>query len=494
MSSYINTNLNSLVAQNNLSTSQSSLATAMQRLSSGLRINSAADDAAGYAISQRMTAQINGADQAGRNANDGISLAQTAQGALSQITANLQTMRTLAVQSANGTNSASDRAALNSEFQALSSEIQRVAQSASFNGVNLLDGTFNSQNFQVGANAGGTNTITVASISSAQTSALGGSAATAATTYTGGSATSAALTAGAVTLNGIQVGASAAGASAGQTADSAYAIAAAINAVSAQSGVSATAAATTVTGAPASTSLAMTAANSFNINGVNVGAIAAGGNAAGQGANVAAAINSVSAQSGVTATADNTGRVTLTAADGRDISLVAQGTTSAATALANTGLTTGDVVASVAAVVTTAKVTLNSTAANIVVSGGAVGSAGFTAGSYAASTTLAYQTVANADVLTASDATQALSTIDGALATVNSSAAALGAVQNRFSSVVAGLATTGQNLTAARSQIQDANFASETASLSRAQILQQAGTAMIAQANQQPQGVLALLK
>ena len=481
----INTNMNSLVAQNNLATNQTALATAMQRLSSGLRINSAADDAAGLSISARMTAQINGSDQAGRNANDGISLAQTAGGALSQIAANLQTMRTLAVQSANGTNSTSDRAALNAEFQALSSEIQRVAQSASFNGVNLLDGTFTAQSFQVGANAGAANVVTVPQISSAQTTALGGSAATVGSTVTGG-VTTAPLAAGNLTLNGFQVGASVAGTAAGQTADSAYAIAAAINAVSAQSGVTATANPASITGTAASMASGALAAGSFSINGVSVGAIVAGGSAVGQGANAAAAINQISAQTGVTATADATsGAVTLTAADGRDISLTL-GTGTAATVLAATGL--------VAPGTTTGKVTLTSNnAAGIVVSGGAVANAGLTAGTTAPSTTLAYQTVAQADILTTSDSSQALSTIDGALATINASQAELGAVQNRFSSVVTDLQTTSQNLTASRSRIQDADFAAETAALSRSQILQQAGT-MVAQATSLPQGVLTLLK
>ena len=494
MTSIVNTNMNSLTAQNNLSTNQASLATAMQRLSSGLRINSAKDDAAGLAISQRMTAQINGSNQAARNANDGISLAQTAEGALGQIGSNLQRMRELAVQSANGTNSASDRAALNNEVQALSQEIDRVAQSASFNGVNLLDGSFTAQKFQVGANATANDSITVSQISSARTSALGGSGTSTASTVTG-TATTAALTAGAVTLNGFQVGASSVGASAGQSAASAFSIAAAINGVSSQSGVTATANASTVTGAVQSVFAGFTAANSFSVNGVNVGAIANGATAPGAGANVAAAINSVSTQTGVTATADNLGKVTLTAADGRDITLLAQGTTTAAAALTDWGLVTGDVAGPVAAVTTHGTVTLNSTnAAGIVVSGGAVASAGLTAATTAPSTTLTINSISSIDVLTASNATNALSAIDGALSSVNSSRASLGAIQNRFSSVVASLQTTAQNLTASVSRIQDADFAAETASLSRAQILQQAGTAMVAQANQGPQGVLALLR
>ena len=171
MPQIINTNIASLTAQRNLNMSQSALATSLQRLSSGLRINSAKDDAAGLAIAQRFTSQINGLNQAARNANDGISLAQTAEGALSAVTDNLQRIRQLAVQSANATNSLSDRQALDAEAQQLKAEIDRVAQTTTFNGVHLLDGSFSSQDFQVGANAG--EVITIASIANAQASALG---------------------------------------------------------------------------------------------------------------------------------------------------------------------------------------------------------------------------------------------------------------------------------------------------------------------------------
>ena len=170
----VNTNVSSLNAQRNLSTSQSSLTTSLQRLSSGLRINSAKDDAAGLAISERFTAQIRGTEQASRNANDGISLAQTAEGALSEIGNNLQRMRELAVQSSNATNSDSDRAAINNEVQALSTEIDRVAQNSAFNGTKLLDGSFTAKNFQVGANNSTNDSIAITAISSARTSALGG--------------------------------------------------------------------------------------------------------------------------------------------------------------------------------------------------------------------------------------------------------------------------------------------------------------------------------
>ena len=468
--SVINTNINSLTAQRNLGMSQASLATSMQRLSSGLRINSAKDDAAGLAISERMTTQIRGSNQAARNANDGISLAQTAEGDLAQIGNNLQRMRELAVQSANATNSSSDRAALDGEVQALSAEIDRVSQNSSFNGNKLLDGSFTAQKFQVGANNTANDSITIAAISSARTSVLGGY-----TTTKTGTATTAALTAGALILNGTSVGASAATSIPGQGSSSAYAIAAAINAVSGQSGVTATAQPTTLAGSAPAANGAI-AAGALTINGIDVGAVADGGTVAVQGANVAAAINLLSSQTGVTATADaTTGAVALTAADGRDI--VVGG------AITNTGIT--------ATGTTHGTVTLDSTSsAGITIAGTAPASAGFTAG-----TTLATETkISSMNVLTAAAATAALGTIDGALSTVSASRASLGAYQNRFTSVVTSLQTTSENLSASRSRIQDADFAAETANLSRAQVLQQAGTAMVAQANQLPQGVLALLR
>src|ERR1700761_8019554 len=171
MSLVLNTNLSSLVAQNSLTSSGSTLSSALQQLSSGLRINTAADDAAGYAITQSMTSQINGINQASRNANDGVSLAQTASGALQEVTNDLQTMRDLAVQSLNATNSTTDRQDLDSQFQQLKADIDSVATQTQFNGVNLLDGSFQGASFQVGANSG--QTITVASIGSSKSSAIG---------------------------------------------------------------------------------------------------------------------------------------------------------------------------------------------------------------------------------------------------------------------------------------------------------------------------------
>ncbi len=602
MPTFINTNMNSLNVQMALNASQNQQSTAMQRLATGLKINSAADNAAGFAIVTRMTSQIGGDNQAAANANDGISLAQTAAGDLTQITNNLQTMRNLSVQAANATNSASDRAALNNQLQSLSAEIQRVSQTSSFNGVNLLDGSFTAQTFQIGANAGANNQIQIASIASASTSQLGSAGTTTAATDVG-TFTTAGILAGGLTLNGIQVGASAVGTLPGQSTASASSIAAAVNAVSPQSGVTATASATSAVGSAPTAAGATTAiaANSFAINGVAVGAVAAGGTATGEGANVAAAINLVSAQSGVTATANaTTGAITLTAADGRNVNvstlsplngagvptgytaanLLAQtgfastltdtvtgaaaasggavavsmtintvaitaptglsGATAAQNAAAfvatfNTAATSG-LAADAAIVGITASsdangvitmssngtqasmaitadagsgfsaqygtyasqhgsVTLSSSnAAGIVASGGQIANAGFTAGTTAATTVSSVKSVASINISTAAGATAALSVIDGALAQVTASQAALGAVQNRFTSVVTSLQTTATNLTASQSRIQSTDYAAETANLSRAQILQQAGNAMLAQANQLPNQVMTLLR
>ncbi|HJU39250.1 MAG TPA: flagellin hook IN motif-containing protein, partial [Tahibacter sp.] len=203
----INTNVASLNAQRNLSSSQSALSTSLQRLSSGLRINSAKDDAAGLAISERFTSQIRGMDQASRNANDGISLAQTAEGAIGEIGNNLQRIRELAVQSANATNSATDRAALQTEASQLLAEIDRVANQTQFNGVKLIDGSFTSAVFQVGANAN--ETITVPSFVDANIAALGNvTSASGQSSSVAGINSLGAVGAGALVINGVDVGAS----------------------------------------------------------------------------------------------------------------------------------------------------------------------------------------------------------------------------------------------------------------------------------------------
>jgi len=380
----INTNVMSLNAQRNLQSSQSSLSTSIQRLSSGLRINSAKDDAAGLAISERFTSQIRGLNQAQRNANDGISLAQTAESALGQVTNNLQRIRELAVQSANTTNSTTDRAALQAEASQLLAEIDRVANQTSFNGVKLLDGSFSSAVFQVGANSGETITVSslvdsnVAALSSVTAASGQSSAVTAIDTFT-------AVGAGALVINGTDVGAS----------------------------------------------------------------IGAAGTAQQRVGQVVDAINNYSTTTGVSAAFDTaTNRIVLTSG------------------------------------------------ANIAVTGTDDGSlTGFNvAGNDGDATATTTNGLTGLSITGYAGASLAIQQIDSALSQVNSARATLGAIQNRFESVVSSLSATSENMSAARSRIQDADFAAETANLTRAQILQQAGTAMLAQANSAPQNVLSLLR
>ena len=319
----INTNLGAVAAQNSLRTSSLNQTTAMERLSSGIRINSAKDDAAGLAISTRMTANIRGLSAAIRNANDGISLTQTAEGALSSIGDNLQRIRELAVQSANTGNSESDRGALNTEARQLVSEIDRIANNSQFNGIKLLDGSFQNQSLQVGAGNDSNDRIAI-SIGSAKVSALGiGSNSSYSKVLTEGSAVSnVALVAGTLSINGAQIGGSSTDGVSYTNADSsAIAKASAINAASGLTGVTATVSKTEVTGA-AATTFADVAAGQVMINGVDVGAIGASRNAVERGVQTAAAINAKTSQTGVTATAStSTGALALTAADGRNITV-----------------------------------------------------------------------------------------------------------------------------------------------------------------------------
>ncbi len=708
--SVINTNISALQAQNSLRSTNLNLSTAMERLSTGTRINSAKDDAAGLAISTRMTASIRGISAAIRNANDGISLTQTAEGSLSQISDNLQRVRELAVQSSNTGNNASDRAAMNNEAKQLIAEIDRVASNTGFNGIKLLDGSFQNQALQVGAGNDANDRIAV-SIGSAKSSALGvGSGSSYAASTAGTNVGATALAAGVLSINNNFVGAAQAdGVSNTASSTSGIAVAAAINAISAKTNVTATVGATsgyagtTVTGFTTAI-----AAGDVKINGVSIGAIDANTTAAGRGGQVAAAVNAVSSQTGVTATFDKTsGAVSLAAADGRNITVdavsaggsskvtglgsgtvltatsataattttamaanafsvngvnvgaVAAGTavtgvtetaaitvgaggmtagqtltiggltytstgvstqtevgaafaslaagaitgggtakgtysgaltgfsTSAAvanvitatSATANTSVTdlaaasgtgasaittittatqgvtavsaveskaanvatainlvtsqtgvtasstagkvtlvsdgraitstavTADTGIDVAVAVTTAattantltnrsSVTLSSTQqAGINVSGGAaaMAAAGLTEAN-ATVTTTAGAGVSSIDLSTAAGSQAALTTLDSAINTITDSRAAMGAYQNRLTASISNLESTSSNLSASRSRILDTDYAKETTNLAKAQIISQAATAMLAQANQSGQSVLALLK
>ncbi len=475
MPQIINTNIASLNAQRNMNKSQDALGVSLQRLSTGLRINSAKDDAAGLAIAERFTTQIRGINQAVRNANDGISLAQTAEGALGEITNNLQRIRELAVQSANATNSSSDRAALQTEVSQLISEVDRVAQQSKFNGVALLDGSFASKQFQVGADAN--QTITINSIASARTSALGASYS--ATSVSTADVNTTATNGSNVAINGVSVIASSSdGVSFAGGTYSALSKVQAINA-SGISNVTASVIATDTTAGADVTDAAL-ADDDLVINGVNIGVVAAAGSVDGTGAAIIAKINTHSAATGVVAAYDSTNDdITLTASDGRNITVTATaGGTTASGFATGTNTYTG-------------RISLTSTGT----SGLTVTGTGAIIGSPAdASATQTGTAVSQLDISTVTGANTAMNSIDAALTSVNNSRASLGAFQNRFSSVVANLQTTSENLSASRSRIQDADFAAETASMTKSQVLQQAGVAILAQANALPQNVLSLLR
>ncbi|MBK9027753.1 MAG: flagellin [Propionivibrio sp.] len=503
MPQVINTNISSLNAQRNLNMSQSALSVSLQRLSSGLRINSAKDDAAGLAISERFTTQIRGLNQAIRNANDGVSLAQTGEGALAEVTSNLQRIRELAVQSANSTNSSSDRAALDLEVQQRLAEIDRTATQTSFNSLKILDGTFGNASFQVGANVG--ETISIGLSTSMRTNALGALA----TGTSSAEVTVAALTgagtikvgAGATTT----VAASTAGTQNGQSLGSAYSKAVAINAA-AVPGLTATATnnveftLTTVGGSATDT-------YSLMINGVAIYAAATDASTAITAQQITDAINANQSTTGVTAALSGA-NLRLSAADGRDIAIgqdITVGPAAGIAAGAGGSSTVNGVVFRDGTLGTVAQAGNNSATAAAVNGGTLTLSAledititgdGLIMGYAAATTTIAKDavTISSANVLTVTAANNTIQRIDSALSAVSALRSTFGAIQNRFESVTSSLSATSENLSAARSRIQDTDFAQETANLTRAQILQQSGIAMLGQANALPNNVLSLLR
>ena len=377
MPSVINTNLPSLNTQRNLTTSQASLATSIQRLSSGLRVNSAKDDAAGLAIAERMNAQVRGLNVAARNANDGVSLAQTAEGSLGKIGDMVQRIRELSVQSSNATNNATDRAALQAEVSQLKEEIDRVAGSSNFNGTKLLDGSFTSAKFQVGADAN--EGITVNGITDARLAGMG-----------------------------------------------------VVNRAATQSST-------------AISDLTATALADLTINGTDIGVLSAAGTTQERQAQVVDAINRISSTTHVGAFFD----------------------------VAN-------------------NVIVLTSASDITITGAAGAKVGLAAADSV--TAAASPNMASLDISSYAGAQLAIQQTDAALTQINGARAKLGALQSRFETAVANIQIASENVTAARSRIMDTDFAAETANMTRAQILQQAGNAMLTQANQLPQQVLQLLR
>jgi len=387
----INSNINSLVAQQNLNGSQSALSQAITRLSSGKRINSAADDAAGLAISTRMQTQINGLGQGVSNANDGVSLIQTASSALSSLTSSLQRIRTLAVQASTGTMSSSDQAALQKEVAQQIQEVNRIASQTTYNGTNILDGSAGIVGFQVGANVGQTINL---DLSKSMSAASLGSGSLATGQLAG-------------TISGLDINAS--------------------------------------TGAAATAGYTGSAITSINVLSDGHG--------------------------GFTFTDQNGGSIGATVAQ----SIFSSGTsTSATTTSPITSLTMST------AAYDTTNAALGTSITNATAQINAVN----------ASNT----TVSSLDISTVKGANVAMVAIDNALTSVSNLQASLGAAQNRFSAIATSQQAEATDLSSAQSQITDANFAQETANLSKAQVLQQAGISVLAQANSQPQQVLKLLQ
>lgn len=565
----VNTNITSLGVQKNLNRASEALGTSMSRLSSGLKINSAKDDAAGLQIANRLTSQIKGLSVAMKNANDGISIAQTAEGAMQESTSILQRMRELSLQSANGSNSDDDRTSLQQEFTALTGELTRIANTTTFGGRNILDGSFQNVGFQIGSSANETISFGMTDISA---TGLKGSFSEA---KTDGAATdlSAVVTgalppAGTTTFNAAPVnftkpaagetveltingattaieiddsddaasvvtkindankGANATGVSAALDANGAIVMSSAATfTATAQNGTTPTALSGFEASATVTPPGGLVDDISFNINGTTIGA-----KAGDDMAKVKDAINKETATTGVKADVSKEGRLTLTSVDGKAINLTNGTDSNGPGALAKIGLSAGtteaklvadtsislngtevkfkkgDTLDSIITSINTASTgvtasknadnTLNLfSAKNITIADGSQGTGldalGLTAGSTTAITQEA--TVSSLSITTAADSQKSIQALDAAIAQIDSQRAQLGAVQNRFDSTVANLNSISENSTAARSRVQDADFASETAELTKQQTLQQASTAILSQANQLPSSVLKLL-
>ncbi|MDG9757392.1 flagellin [Pseudomonas sediminis] len=469
----VNTNVASLNTQKNLNKASDALSTTMQRLSSGLKINSAKDDAAGLQISNRLTSQINGLNVAVKNANDGISIAQTAEGAMQESTNILQRMRELALQSANGSNSAEDRASLQSEYSQLTTELTRIANTTTFGGRNLLDGSFGTTSFQVGANANETINVTLGNISansigSQQVKSVGVEPST-----TG-------VAGGAITVTG-----------SGQSEEITVEEGASAKEIAKQldgliSGLTATASteAQFVVGAAASTtpaSFTMTVGDqSVDFVGVT------------DTASLAEQLSSNASKLGISVNYnEEAGTLSVKSDTGENIEFsdVTDGDSITIATKGGSG-DYGSAVALADGLIATGAVELNS-AKGYTLNGDGV------TGLFAATGTTATSvktTITNTDITTADGAQSAIAVIDKAITAIDTQRADLGAVQNRFDSTVANLQSIVENSTSARSRIQDADFAAETAELTKQQTLQQASTAILAQANQLPSAVLSLLQ
>jgi flagellin len=480
MGLFVNTNMASLGARRNLNQSTRSLSTSFQRLSSGLRINSAKDDAAGLAISERFSTQVRGINQAIRNTNDGVSLAQTAEGGLQESTAILQRMRELAVQSANDTNTNADRGSIQDEVDALVSELDRIAEKTTFNNQKILDGSYTGVKFHIGANFRENLTINV---KDARSQALGRQA-----KYS--SSDDVAVAGGAqglqdedVVLNGVSIRSTvAADDTVSSTLNDASAIAkaAAINDSTKFTNVTAVVEKTEVVAGSDISAVTMDSTNNIAINGAVLTGFRVQDNDADD--TLVNQINAVTEETGVVASLDVDNRLVLSAEDGRNIEVTVSGN----------GTRTG-LAAAAGTTVTGGRLTLQSED-QFDLAGNAAGKLGDVGGPGASLFGVnGENSVATLDMTSREGANEALQILDVAIGQVSASRSDLGAVQNRLGSTVRNLEVSSENLTAARSRIQDADFAHETAAFSKSKIVQQAGVSILAQANQQPNIALSLL-
>jgi flagellin len=469
----VNTNVTSMKAQGNLNKAQTATATSMERLASGLRINSAKDDAAGLQISNRLTSQINGIGVAMRNANDGISIAQTAEGSMSESTNILQRMRDLSLQSANGSNSTDDRSAMQKEISSLQTELTRISETTSFGGQKLLDGSYGSQKFQVGSNANETISVSLSSTASNQ---IGNNAVSGKGTKFGVEAASV-LTQGSAkddvfAINGKTV----------KVAAGANAATVAIDINKSGSGVKAeSSVTTTISGLLAGDDgkLSVVGLDTDGTEKKDTYDLAAyKGDTASLATDLGKAGYDVSYNK-------DTSTISITAKGVAGIEIT--GTTVGAT----TGVKLGGQAAGIADASKTAELNLSSsekftvkgTAVNELLGGTMVAGGGSSA----------LNKVSDIDIGTATGAQNALAVIDAAIGGIDGQRADLGAVQNRMDFTINNLSSIQNNVSDARSRIQDVDFASESAQLSKQQILSQASSSMLAQANQLPQVALSLL-
>jgi len=493
MSSSIMTNQASMMAQRSLGLNQRALATSMERLSSGLRINSAKDDSAGLSIATRMTNQIQGTAVAMRNTNDGLSIVQTAEGAMNEMTGNIIRAKDLAVQAASY-NTSADRTSLNNEVQSILSEMTRTVQQSRYNGERLLNGTFQS-NIQVGTLVNETVNINIGDLSTDQMGVATSYAAISGLSAQGladniGRSFRTALSSS--TVDGSAVGNVAANSNAAVKID-------ALNEASSANGVVAFSYGNGSVGTSygtAGTTAAVAdgiASGALSINGVTIGTAAAAANDSLVASNLAAAINAVTAQTGVTASivtdtspAGTNSSIVLTNTDGAAISVVANTSIDAGI---STFFSTNSVEANA-----NGAIVLNDSLNDLTVAFNNSTTGMALTGVSSASATLVNSTLAQQTVSDANSANLAMLTFDASLDIINAQRAELGALAGRFTAISNNLEVMKESITTARGRIMDTDFAAETAALSKSQVLAQAAIAMVAQANQQPQSVLSLLR